>query len=180
MALARRPWTAWGMFSLCVGMLAASILLSIWAADRPDYNNMAYSIIFMALPVTGILIAHRQPENRIAWILLSVGLIIQVGAVAEPYARYGLVLHPGSLPAAGVVAAIAGSLWVPAIGITGTYLLLLFPDGRLPSRRWRPVAWASGVTMGMLVLLFVFSPGALENTASPNPLGIEALAPPPW
>jgi hypothetical protein len=178
MASARRPWIAWGMFSLCVGMLAASTILSIWAPDRPDYNNMAYSIIFMALPVTGILIAHRQPENRIAWILLSVGLIIQVSAVADPYAMYGLVRHPGSVPAAGAVAAIAGSLWIPAIGITGTYLLLLFPDGRLPSRRWRPVAWASGVTMGMLMLVFVFSPGTLGNTANTlNPLGIDALAP---
>ena len=143
-----RQWAAWAVFALSLGMLAVSIPLSLLLLDENNVAGLGFNILFAALPVAGILIARRQPDNRIAWILLAVGLVIGVGAVAEPYARYGLVLHPGSLPAAGVVAAINGSLWVPAIGITGTYLLLLFPDGRLPSRRWRPVAWVSGITMG--------------------------------
>jgi len=179
MASARvRQRAAWAVFVVSVGMLAVSIPLNIWLLDANTVAGLSFNILFAALPVTGILIARRQPGNRIAWILLAVGFIIGVGAVAEPYVRYGLVLQPGSLPAAGVVAAINGSLWVPAIGITGTYLLLLFPDGRPPSPRWRPVAWVSGITMGLLILSFVFGPGTLEESASAtNPLGIEAMGP---
>ena len=179
MASARvRQLAAWMVFVLSVAMIAVSVPLSIWLLDANNVAGLSFNILFAALPVAGILIARRQPGNRIAWILLAVGLIIGVGSVAEPYAKYGLVLHPGSLPAAGVVAAVNGSLWVPAIGITGTYLLLLFPDGRLPSPRWRPVAWVSGITMGLLVLSFMFGPGMLEESQnSTNPLGIEAMGP---
>ena len=135
-------------------------------------------MIFLALPVTGILIARRQPDNRIAWILLAIGAVIGVSSLAEPYVHQGVVLQPGSLPAAGVVAAVNNSLWIPIFGLTGTFLLLLFPDGRLPSPKWRPVAWVSGGTIGVLVLTFVFGPPTLDGSPNvANPLGIEAMAP---
>jgi hypothetical protein len=63
---------------------------------------------------------------------------------------------------------------VPAIGLLGTYVLLLFPDGRLPSRRWRPLAWLSGAVILLLSLGIMLAPGRLDNLAGVrNPTGIE-------
>jgi hypothetical protein len=76
------------------------------------------------------------------------------------------------------VAAVNNSLWIPIFGLTGTFLLLLFPDGRLPSPRWRPVAWVSGATIGVLVVVFVLGPATLDSNPNvANPLAIEAMAP---
>ena len=168
--------SAWVVFAVTAGTLAVSFPMNVLMLEATSVDGLAFNVVFLALPVTGILIARRQPDNLIAWLLLAVGLGIGVGAVADPYTEYGLVLNPGSLPAADVVAALTGFLWVPVIGITGTYLLLLFPDGHLPSRRWRPVAWVSGITMGPRS--FVFGPGTFEdNGDAPNPFGIEAMGP---
>ncbi len=158
-------------------MLLASIPVSALVHDRVQ-GAAGFSLIFLALPVAGVLIARRQPGNRIAWILLAIGIVGGLGSLTEPYTTYGVALHPGALPGAGVVAAINGALWVPVIGITGTYLILLFPDGRLPSPRWRPVAWVSAITMGILVATFIFSPRGFEqNRKVRNPIGIDAMEP---
>jgi len=165
------------VFLLSAAMLLGSVPLGLWLFPDDPFDT-GWTVMFLALPLVGIVIARRQPDNRIAWILLAIGVVVGVGAVAQPYVTYGLQRDPGSLPAADVVAAVNGSLWVPAIGLTGTFLILLFPDGRLPSPRWRPVAWASGGVMALLVVAFVFSPGTLEQASNVrNPLGIPGLEP---
>jgi hypothetical protein len=69
-------------------------------------------------------------------------------------------------------------LWVPTVGLLGIYLILLFPDGKLPSRRWRPLAWLSGVMIVALSLTEGLAPGPLEDQGGVrNPFGLEAL---PW
>jgi hypothetical protein len=69
-------------------------------------------------------------------------------------------------------------LWVPTVGLLGIYLLLLFPDGRLPSRRWRPLAWLSGAVIVLLSVAEGLAPGPLENQGGiRNPSGLEEL---PW
>jgi len=66
------------------------------------------------------------------------------------------------------------------VGLLGIYLILLFPDGKLPSRRWRPLAWLSGVVMVLASLVITFGPGPLEgHPGVRNPLGLEALGH-PW
>jgi len=68
--------------------------------------------------------------------------------------------------------------WVPPVGLLGIYMILLFPDGRLPSRRWRPFAWFSGAVMTLICISFVFVPGPLEDHPGVrNPLGLESY---PW
>lgn len=172
-----RRWLAWGVFTVSAVAAVGIVPVRLWLLPDDNPSTAAFNVMFVAVPVVGILIARRQPDNRIAWILLAIGAVNGVGSVAEPYTTYGLVLHPGSLPGAAVVAAVNGSLWVPGIGLTGTYLILLFPDGRLPGPRWRPVAWVSGITIGLLVLAFIFSPTRLEQGANVrNPLAIGFLA----
>ena len=97
----------------------------------------------MAFPLVGALIASKRPDNPIGWIFLADGLLWMFLFMNEYYGIYG-VAKPGSVPFPVGMAGLNNWLWVPAVGLLGTYLLLLFPDGRLPSRRWRLLAWLSG------------------------------------
>jgi hypothetical protein len=93
--------------------------------------------------------------------------------VSDFYGVYG-VARPGSVPFPVVVAGINNWLWVPAVGLLGTYLLLLFPDGRLPSSRWRPLAWLCGAVLLLASVGVMLSPGSLQGLGGVrNPFGLE-------
>lgn len=84
----------------------------------------------------------------------------------------------GSVPYPVTSAALTQGLWVPPVGLLGIYMILLFPDGKLPSRRWRPLAWFSGALIAVICVGFVFIPGALEGYPGVrNPFGLEGQ---PW
>ena len=85
-------------------------------------------------PLVGILIATRRPGNAIAWILLAIGVVWGVDMATGNYATYAVVDHRGSAGLGRYAAAVDEFQWVPAIGLMGTFLLLLFPDGHLPGR----------------------------------------------
>jgi hypothetical protein len=128
----------------------------------------------------GWLITRRLPGNAIGWLLGLIGLLVAAEMLTEQYTVYGLVTAPGSLPGAR----LAG--WFSTVAIELAvflllFLLLLFPDGRLPSRRWRPVLWAilaatAGSVAGQMQAgrLIDGLTDVLDRTGSsyPNPLGI--------
>jgi hypothetical protein len=117
---------------------------------------------FLAFTIVGALIASRRPENPIGWICLVAGLFWTLIALDDQYTAYGLATTGVVLfPAA--VAALSQWLWVPPIGLLSIYLILLFPDGRLPSRRWRSLAWFSGAVMVLVSLAIALAPGALPE-----------------
>jgi hypothetical protein len=85
---------------------------------------------------------------------------------------------PGSGPYPVTIDALTQAIWIPPVGLLGIYLILLFPDGKLPSRRWRPLAWLSGVVMVLASLGITFAPGPLEgHPGARNPFGLEGA---PW
>jgi hypothetical protein len=136
---------AWAMAALAVLMLLPMLVLLGLNASRVGTSKTdAAAILAVAVVVcagTGRLITSRVPGNAIGWLLGLLGLTVVFSLLAEQYAVYGLATAPGSLPAAKLVGSTAGG----AAGLTVILLLvlvLLFPDGRLPSRRWRPVLWA--------------------------------------
>ena len=93
------------------------------------------------------------------------------------YSVYGTA-KPDSIPFPLGAAAINNWLWVPSVGLLATYVFLLFPDGRLPSRRWRPLAWLSGVVIVAVSIGVMLSPGPLDMPRGiRNPFGLEAA---PW
>jgi hypothetical protein len=87
------------------------------------------------------LIGSRVPRNAIGWLLGLIGLSLAFTMLTEQYALRGLAVAPGSLPAARLAGWLSGVMFVFTFAPM-FFVVLLFPDGRLPSRRWRPVLWA--------------------------------------
>ncbi len=142
--------------------------------------TVGIAVVLLMFPVAGVVIATRQPANPIGWLLLAIGVGWGLLAGATGYADYGLRLHPGSLPAADIAAALTVVVWAPPVGLTGTFLLLLFPDGRLPGRRWRWVAFVGAAATAGCIAAGMLNPDALDDgTYAPtrNPMGIDGLGP---
>jgi hypothetical protein len=169
-ALRRTAWAVLGCVVLLVLMVLA---LSLGTGANVDL----FPIAMLAFPVVGALIASRQPHNPIGWVMLAVGVVAGLDALSVFYIDYALSINPGSLPRPDIALALNAPLWVPLIGLMGTFVILLFPDGRLPSPRWRP--WAR-LCAAALVLNFVgimISPDAFVYPGIRNPLVIDALRP---
>ena len=145
---------------------------STWSTDR-TVGGMLVFLAFLAFPIMGALIASRRPHNPIGWVCLADGLVWMLIAMIDSYSFYGLA-KPGSVPFPVAIYALSEWLWVPAVGLVGTFLILLFPDGRLPSRRWRPLGWLSGVMIVLLSAVILLAPGPLETLEGVrNPFGLE-------
>jgi signal transduction histidine kinase len=134
-------------------------------------------VIVPGFATVGAVVASRRRGMGIGWWFLALALCVAVREVASQYAVHALITSPGSLPAGVWMAWVSNSTWIAPFGVVG-FLLLLFPDGRLPSPRWRPVAWALAVCTGLLTLTAAVDPHPVDlsgvGTVS-NPLGIEGL-----
>lgn len=178
----RTAWLAWGLFVLAVLVHAAGVVFVIRGIGIPtpgdeDVNvgAVGFLIAFYAFPLVGAVIASRRPDNAIGWLFLGVGLLLALTNLAGSYADYAVFARPGTLPA-GVWAAWAVP-WLDPLFFFGVVLLLLvFPSGRLPSRRWRPVLWALVIAQLGVVLTSALEPGFVFEDSLPveNPAGIEA------
>jgi hypothetical protein len=136
-------WLAWSLAALSVIMFVAAIALHVLARsmDSPGewstlgaVGRVLGFLPFLAFPLVGALTASRRPRNWVGWILLADGLLWTFGSVLDSYRIYGLA-RPGSVLLQVAVHALSQWLWVPAVGLFAVYLIQLFPDGRLPSRR---------------------------------------------
>jgi hypothetical protein len=147
-------------------------LPSSWRADV-SVGGLVWGALLLTFPLVGALIASRRPKNAVGWLCLTVGLLWTLIGMLDYYSYYGAAT-PGSVPFPVAMAGMSDWLWVPAMGLLGTYVLMLFPDGRLPSRRWRPLAWLSGAVILLLSAGVMLVPGPLGNLAGVRkPFGIE-------
>jgi hypothetical protein len=130
------------------------VLLNILMADRADralLGVLPFAIVLAsAYAIVGWLIASRRPDNSIGWIFLAIALSFACLLFANTYARYGSVVAAGSLPFVDVLSWVGGWAWAPGFTLLVTLSVLLFPNGKPPSPRWRPVIWASFIDMGLL------------------------------
>lgn len=182
---------AWSLAGLSVAMFVAGVALVLLtlsveapvtghSSDFGASSGVGELLIFgpfLAFPVVGALVASRRPGNPIGWICLTVGLFWMLIIFGDQFTAY-IVATTGSAPGPVMMDALTQGIWVPPVGLLGIYMVLLFPDGRLPSRRWRPLAWFSGAVIVAVSVGLVFSPGPLPNRGGVrNPLGIEGY---PW
>ena len=177
-------WLAWSLAGLSMLMFVASVALFVLARAPHDPSRLVASrtvidlltsVPFLAFPVVGALIASRRPYNPIGWICLAVGLLWMLLGLFDYYGVYGLA-RPGLVPFPVVIYALGQWLWVPTVGLLVIYLVLLFPDGRLPSRRWRPLAWFSGAVILLESITQGLLPGPMPDLGRVrNPFGLEGV-----
>jgi hypothetical protein len=172
---------AWSMLALyAVGFAAAPLSVANGNFQRDPGLNLALVLAFTAFMVVGAVIVAHRPGNLVGWIFSAIGLLAATGVLAMEYAEYALVTRPGSLPG-GTLAAWFQWWWLPMLGLVLVFTLLLFPTGRLPSARWRPVAVLGAAGIVAVAVLSALQPTlALQNEdlTVRNPLGV-AGAPDP-
>jgi hypothetical protein len=159
-ALTRLAWAICGL-TLLVLMASLTLILLGWSTPLPQgatpWRDRAFFLIgIVGAPILGAIIASRRPRNAYGWVWLGFGLGLAFQQLSDSYEAYARVVESASLAAPLTISRGLGLGNQAALGLA-PFLLLLFPTGRLPSRRWRPLAWISalsGATIAVLVLLF--------------------------
>jgi hypothetical protein len=174
---------AWIVWSVTVVLL---VLVWVLIALHPSVPRGAAfvlprltgSVLVLSTATLGALVTSRRPENPIGWIFCSVALVWDVGASLTEYAIYAVLEMPGALPAGDIAAWIASWIMAPT-ALSLVFLLLLFPNGRLPSPRWKPIAWVAAAGIVIATVGIALTPGPLATTifdAPRNPVDIEGIA----
>jgi hypothetical protein len=172
-------WLAWGLWLLVVlaeGLVIGFLLANDGLSTRELSVGVAIWVPFLAFASVGAVIVARRPGNRIGWLCWAIGFTITVASwgskqVWVVLANQGRSSAWALLPQLGTMAYL-GTL----LGLV-PFLVLLFPTGRLLSRRWRPVGWAIGLVLGLYLTALLLTPGPIDLGLSnnpDNPLGLES------
>jgi hypothetical protein len=177
MSLRAAAWLAWLLCALCLALTALSLLLLAPNLSYPDTHFYDYcvdcTVTAISYAPVGALIASRRPANPVGWLLCLSGLVIGIDHFSAQYAIYALLAQPGSLPASEASAWIASWILHVIVGLL-VFVFLLFPTGRLPSRRWRWLAWLTVAILLVDATLHAFTSGPIDHLGPiQNPLGIE-------
>jgi hypothetical protein len=175
---------AWSLCALSLALTALSYLVIALnlSLDAPVYFYwLEPTTIAIGYSVIGAIIASRLPDHPIGWICCAIGFMGAVEHFSSEYAIYALVAHPEALAGGKAMLWLCIWVWIVMFGLI-VGLILLFPNGRLPSSRWRWFAWLSvALTLLAAVLMAVSPDAALDvlgdklHISFPNPLGIEGL-----
>jgi hypothetical protein len=162
-------------------LLIASVRITEALDIRTDIPDAVVAAVFLALILSfstiGVLITTRRPQNLIGWIMLVAGFALVATLLTSSYVDLSLAQPQGRLPATHWVAWVTSWLGILGFAPVVTFLLLLFPDGRLPSRRWRPVGWLAVAAIITIGSGTAFTPGPLvDKSEIRNPLGLALLA----
>ncbi|HXJ66065.1 MAG TPA: hypothetical protein VNN79_20075, partial [Actinomycetota bacterium] len=166
-----------GLWAVSVALVAASVVLAIARSPANGWPSAINGqIAFMAViyPSVGLIIARRRPDNAIGWLFLAIGPWAGLSALATVLEGTVPLSSSASPAGADVAMWINQWAWVPAWFAIPTFLVLLFPDGHLVSRRWRPVAWMAGVSITLTFVAGWLSPdgsgGANWDPSFVNPV----------
>ncbi len=175
---------AWSLCAVCVVLITLALLLDFLTGEvvvlppelralRPGFALAVLTgVLSLAFPTLGALIASRLPTNPIGWIFCGMGLLLTGQRFSTAYADYAL-LENFAFPGGEYMAWLSACVWFGGLTL-GVFLILLFPDGHLPSRRWRIVAWAAVLGAALSTLGFGFMPDYLFLTHPyvDNPFGV--------
>ena len=181
--MSRAALLAWSSWALSVALVPVGFgfgVLALSASLPPGRGPLlplisVVDVLLLAYGTVGALIASRRPGNAVGWIFCGVGLALAVATAASGYADYALYGAGEALPVPELAAWLSIWLNIVVLSVAPCLLFLLFPDGRLPSARWRPAVWLVVVTGGGIFLTLAFAPGELDQytyPGLPNPLGI--------
>jgi hypothetical protein len=170
-------WLAWSASALSLALTALTGLLIVLLlrSDTPIYYYwLETSMVALGYSTVGAIVASRLPESPIGWLFCAIGLIFGVSHFSAEYAAYDLLAPSRSLPVGEAFAWLTSWVWVFGLGLI-VYLDLLFPNGRLPSTRWRWFAWFTAIVLLPAAILAALSPGLILSSNLINPIGIEGL-----
>jgi hypothetical protein len=171
----RWSWVAWSMLAIFVVGCGSAVTLLVARGGGFEQEGVALPLAFAGFMVVGAVIVARRPANAIGWIFSAIGLLAATGWPAMEYAAYAYLTRPGSLPGARWAAWYQQLWWTPMLALLAIATPLLFPTGRLPSARWRPVAAVAALVTVALELLFAFRPTIQlqdPNYGVDNPIGL--------
>jgi hypothetical protein len=153
MIVGRPARLAWSLAGACVVLMLSSLVLLLAVSHAGDVSQYYYedAAVAVAFALLGAVVAGHRPENPIGWLFLAIGLSGALGVVSNEYVHYTLVVDLGALPGGAVAAWLSAWTWWPAYGLV-PLVLLVFPDGRLPSPRWRWAAWLNGAGVAVMTL----------------------------
>ena len=178
-------WLAWSLVALSVALLLGGIALArttratvpeLTYGSQAELGNAFLTLAtVIAFSVVGAIVASRRPSNTIGWIFCGTGLMVGLNTIAGGYAEYWLASGSGPRGLGETAAWVASWAWIPRLVVPTSFLLLLFPDGRPPSPRWRPVAWCAGLGITGFVVGHALEAGPLEDFPQiANPYGVDS------
>jgi hypothetical protein len=175
-------WLAWSLVVLSAilfvggfALLRTARLTDLRARNFGALDVILTSAILLTFAVVGAIVASHRPRNPIGWIFCTMGLIVGLGTFARGYAEFWGASDSGPRSLGETAAWFASWWWTLLILVPTTFLLLLFPDGRLPSPRWRPVAWLAGLGIAAFVVGYALEAGPLGDFPRiVNPYGVES------
>jgi hypothetical protein len=175
-AMRRTAPLAWALVAAAMAMLAAAVVLTSQAGA--DHGllllNVAIATVFMTL---GVLVATRHPRNPIGWLFVGLGFAGALSSLTRAIAEHDLAAGGDVSAFAKACAAYHTAAWILTIAPSATFLLLLFPTGRLLSPRYRYVAWSAGVGIALSFLSILTKAGPLEDfTTIENPFALHNAA----
>ena len=177
-------YLGWVLWLLDAAVIVAGLIMFAHAAratgaDVGDalVGTLAMVAAFFAFPTMGALIIWQRPRNTVGWIFCFIGLGTACTSFSAAFIQQALANHTDTSIIAGLVDVVGNTIWPLNLGL-GTFLLFLFPNGRLPSPRWRFIFWLDVAVVALAVLMGLFQPGYLESHNRVwNPLGITGARP---
>ncbi len=162
----RDAWAAWALVVAC-GLLVLAAVVDTVVRGR-TVSGLLVGVTSAAFAVTGALVVSRRRERVIGWLLLAIAASAAVTTAAEVY------VEVAGRPGREWVGWVAAWMWMVWTALVGIFLPLLFPTGRPPSRRWRPLLWFAGGGLVLQVVANALHPGRLESISTPidNPVGL--------
>ena len=176
MSTARTRIRMTGWRAVAVWLVAVSGILSIIVSQVANPADLIVVLIIgevvVSFGVVGAIVVTHLPDNRVGWLLWGSGAVLGWATAGTAYATHSAVSCGGCLPATVPIAVLANVGFGPVVGVVGVVIPLLFPNGRLASRRWLPVAWLGIVATVLFTASIAVTPGPMSGGIE-NPIGVD-------
>ncbi len=178
-----RAWLPWLLGTLSLGQVVFALVLAGLNHLTPARFLAEYVVAQCAAALgfasVGLLIATRRPAHRLGWLFCVAGVGSGFTTWIQQYVRYTVVTRPGALFTNALLVWVYVWSWLPVVALVVFCLPLLFPDGRLPSPRWRPAVWLMVAATTLLTVDAAVSPGPMDDSLPEvsNPFGLTGLVP---
>ena len=175
----RARWLAWSSVALYVVLAGVSLTFETRFVGRVNLIDIWSILGILGCGVIGALIVSTHPRHPIGWMFCGAAVSFGFSFFAREYAIQALVVAPGTIPFGQAMAWFGFWADMPGIAVVALFLPLLFPDGHLPSPRWKPAAYFAAANVVLAVILTMFAPDTYADAGYPsirNPIGLDRFA----